>query len=67
MISIELGMVLVSLKILWMIRKQARVEHFQFWILHSIEFRLNSLAKNIREMDEKLNGDQDASGPSPTS
>jgi len=39
---------------MWMIHKQAKVEHFQFWILHSIEFRLNALAKQLRGIDEKL-------------
>ncbi|MCK5596843.1 MAG: hypothetical protein KAJ04_05280, partial [Candidatus Eisenbacteria sp.] len=44
--SIELGVLLVSVKIIWMIHKQARVEHFQFWILNSIEFRLNEITKS---------------------
>jgi len=39
--SLELGILLVSVKIIWMIHRQTKVEHFQFWILQSIEFRLN--------------------------
>ena len=39
--SIEIGILLVSIKIIWMIRNQTRVEHFQFWMLTSIEFRLD--------------------------
>ena len=52
--SLELGILLVSIKIIWMIYKQMKVEHFQFWILNSIEFRLNDLSKQIRQIQEKL-------------
>ena len=52
--SLELGMLLVSIKIIWMIHKQMKVEHFQFWILNSIEFRLNELSKQIRQIQEHL-------------
>ncbi|MBN1942895.1 MAG: hypothetical protein JW849_06330 [Phycisphaerae bacterium] len=51
MISLEIAVLLVSLKIIWMIHKQAKVEHFQFWILNAIEFRLNEVVKRLREMD----------------
>jgi len=47
-LSIEIGVLLVSLKIIWMIHKQMKVEHFQFWILTSIEFRLNELLNIIK-------------------
>jgi len=47
---IELGVLLVSVKIIWMIHSQTKVAHFQFWILNSIEFRLNDLSKRIRKM-----------------
>jgi len=48
--SIELGVFLVSIKIIWMMYKQMKVEHFQFWILNSIEFRLNDLSKQVRQI-----------------
>lgn len=52
-ISIEFAVLLVSVKIIWMIHKQAKVEHFQFWILNSIEFRLNEIAKRLNDMEKK--------------
>ena len=55
--SIELGVLLVSVKIIWMIHKQARVEHFQFWILNSIEFRLNEITKSVRRLEDMASGD----------
>ncbi len=54
MFSLELAVLLVSVKIIWMIHKGNKVEHFQFWVLNSIEFRLNDLSKHIREIDKKL-------------
>ena len=49
--SLELGILLVSIKIIWMIHKQAKIDHFQFWILNSIEFRLNDMSKRMREIE----------------
>jgi hypothetical protein len=53
-ISIELGVLLVSLKIIWMMHKQIKVEHFQFWILNSIEFRLNDVSKRMSKIEKML-------------
>ncbi len=51
--SIQLGVLLVSAKIIWMMHKTAKVDHFQFWILNSIEFRLNDISKQIRKLNKK--------------
>ncbi|MCD6333955.1 MAG: hypothetical protein DRP97_05975 [Candidatus Latescibacterota bacterium] len=52
--SVEIGVFLVSIKIIWMIHKQTKVEHFQFWILNSIEFRLNDVSKRMRGIEDRL-------------
>ena len=54
--SVEIGVFLVSLKIIWMIHRQTRVDHFQFWILHSIEFRLNDLARRLDQWESSPAG-----------
>jgi len=54
MFSLELAVLLVSIKIIWMIHKGTKVEHFQFWVLNSIEFRLNDLSKHVREIEKKF-------------
>lgn len=59
--SMGLAVLLVSLKIIWMIHQQSRVEHFQFWILNTIEFRLTDLAKNIRTLQNTVNEALDSS------
>ncbi len=48
--SIEIGVLLVSIKIIWMISRQSKVDHFQFWILNSIEFRINNLSRQLNEL-----------------
>ena len=53
-LSVEIGVLLVSLKIAWMIHEQQKVNHFQFWILNSIELRLNSLQTNFRKMHKEM-------------
>ncbi len=55
--SLELAVLLVSIKIIWMIHKGTKVEHFQFWVLNSIEFRLNDVTKRLREIDKKLSAE----------
>jgi hypothetical protein len=52
LVSLEIGVLLVSLKIIWMIHKQAKVEHFQFWILNSIEFRLNEISNKVNDISK---------------
>jgi hypothetical protein len=57
-VSLELAIFLVSVKIIWMIHKQTKVEHFQFWMLNSIEFRLNDIARRIGKFEQKFSADQ---------
>jgi hypothetical protein len=51
---LEVAVLLVSLKIVWMIHAQTKVDHFQFWILNSIEFRMNMVSRRITELDETI-------------
>jgi len=52
--SIEISLLLVSIKIIWMIRKQMKVEHFQFWILNSIEYRINDISKKLIQIENEI-------------
>ena len=53
-ISLEIGVLLVSIKIVWMIHSQGRSNHFVFWILNTLEFRLNDVAKGIRNLETSM-------------
>ena len=72
--SLELGILLVSIKIIWMIHNQTRVEHFQFWILTSLEFRIDQVSNRLddietlcREIQNGESGMDERSAPSPHS
>ncbi len=52
-VSLEIGILLVSVKIIIMIHTQQKVNHFQFWILNSIEFRMNDMSKRIRSIEKQ--------------
>ena len=52
--SLEIGVFLVSFKIIYMIHQSAQVNHFEFWVLNSIEFRLNSLEDDIEKLSSRL-------------
>ncbi len=54
MLSLEIAVLLVSLKIIWMIHKQTKVDHFQFWMLNSIEYQINAVSKRIRDLETRI-------------
>ncbi len=51
---IEIGILLLSLKLVYFLESQMRLSHFQFWILSSLEWRLNKIDKQIREIQKKI-------------
>lgn len=53
LVSLELGILLISLKIIYMMHKQTKLEHFQFWILNSLEFRMNDIQQKLNDLDKK--------------
>ena len=64
-LSLGIAVLLVSIKIIWMMHKATKVEHFQFWILNSIEFRLNDVAKQLRGLEKtvtKYHSDEEGEG-----
>jgi len=53
-ISIDIAILLVSFKISYMLYQAAKVNHFQFWILSSIEWKINQVTNNIDKIEKKL-------------
>lgn len=51
LVSLEIGILLVSVKIVWMIHMQSRFQHFTFWVLNAIEHKLNLIDGHIRSID----------------
>ncbi|KKL15737.1 hypothetical protein LCGC14_2502590, partial [marine sediment metagenome] len=58
---LEAAVLLVSLKIIWMIHMQTKVDHFQFWILNTIEFRVNMITRRLASIESAITrlGDPD--------
>ncbi|MBN2657279.1 MAG: hypothetical protein JXR86_09485 [Spirochaetales bacterium] len=54
-ISLEIGVLLVSIKIIMLIHSASKANHFSFWILNSIEFRMNEINKRTISMEKELN------------
>jgi len=50
MLMIEVATITLSLKIIYLIHCQVRVNHFEFWILSSLEWRLNEMMKHIKQL-----------------
>jgi hypothetical protein len=61
-LSTQLALFLVSLKIVWMIHRQTRVDHFQFWILHSIEFQINLITQRLQAVESAIPRRRDGGG-----
>jgi hypothetical protein len=53
-IEVQIGasILLISIKIAWMIHEAQKVSHFQFWILNSLEFRINEMDKKLRKIEK---------------
>ena len=51
---IELATVTLSIKIIYLIHAQMRVAHFEFWILSSLEWRINEMMKQLRQLRKDL-------------
>lgn len=51
---IEIAVTLLSIKFIYMIENQAKVNHFQLWILSSIEWKINESSKKISKLCEDV-------------
>ena len=49
LLMVEFATIALSLKIIYLIHCQMRVNHFQFWILSSLEWRLNEVMRTLRK------------------
>lgn len=52
--AVEMGLALLSLKIFFMLQNEARVTHFQFWMLSSLEWRMNDMSKRLIRIEKAL-------------
>ncbi len=50
LLMVEVATVTLSIKIIYLIHCQMRINHFKFWILSSIEWRLTEMRKEIKQL-----------------
>lgn len=53
---IELTVIALTLKIIFIIHKQSKVDHFKLWILSAMEWRMNEILKETKN-SKKMIGD----------
>jgi len=53
-IPFEIAILLVSLKLAFLLSQAAKVNHFQFWMLSSIEWRLNDIGKRVAKVEKQV-------------
>jgi len=54
LMTIEIGILLVSIKVLWIAHKRTQSEHFMFWFLSSLEARVNKTNMELKKLRDKL-------------
>ena len=53
LLMVELTTIMLSVKIIYMIHYQMRVNHFKFWILSAIEWRINEMMVRIKKIEKQ--------------
>lgn len=54
LISLEVGLLMISLKIIMLIQSMLKQNHFEFWMLNTIEYRINDMNKRLMKMEKEL-------------
>ena len=54
--TLLLLILILSFKIIWMQQQTQKSMHFQFWILNSIEIRINELDKKQKKLEKMIEG-----------
>ncbi len=53
-LTLEIVTLLGIFKVIWMFYEFQRASHFQFWILNSLEYRINEIYKKIKKIEKEL-------------
>ena len=52
--AVQVAILFGVLKLIWMFYESQRASHFQFWILNSLEFRINEMYKKTQSIEKEL-------------
>ena len=53
-VTLLVATLIAIFKLIWMIYEAQRVTHFQFWILTSLEVRINQISKKIKVIEKEM-------------
>lgn len=53
-LAVQVAILFGVLKLIWMFYESQRASHFQFWILNSLEFRINEMYKKTKSIEKEL-------------
>lgn len=53
-LTLEIVAIVGLFKVIWMFYEFQRSMHFQFWILNSLEFRINDVDKRMKKIEKML-------------
>ncbi|MGL4688153.1 MAG: hypothetical protein ACRCVS_05635 [Fusobacteriaceae bacterium] len=53
--TLEVAILIGIFKIIWILYEFQRINHFQFWILNSLEFRINEIHKKVKKIEKDIN------------
>jgi hypothetical protein len=51
-LTIEIAVLLVSFKLLYFMYNEAKLNHFEFWMLSTMEWRLNEIGKSLSAINK---------------
>ncbi|MGL5176106.1 MAG: hypothetical protein ACRC7F_07100 [Cetobacterium sp.] len=53
-LAVQVAILFSVIKLIWMFYESQRASHFQFWILNSLEFRINEIYKKVKKIEKEL-------------
>ncbi|MGL5123438.1 MAG: hypothetical protein ACRC6K_04690 [Fusobacteriaceae bacterium] len=60
-VTLEVAILIGIFKIIWILYEFQRINHFQFWILNSLEFRINEIHKKVKKIEKDINSKENNS------
>ncbi|TYB32177.1 MAG: hypothetical protein FXF47_00115 [Candidatus Mcinerneyibacterium aminivorans] len=54
----DIAIAAISVKIIYLIYKQGRVNHFKLWILSSLEWKVNEISKKVKTLEKKVEDEE---------
>lgn len=53
-LAVQVAILFSVIKLIWMFYESQKAGHFQFWILNSLEYRVNEIYKKVKKMEKEL-------------